>query len=274
MKEYGIKMPEKEYRTHPAISRSELWRMHESPEKFRYYKDFPPEATDALLFGQAFHKLALEPDTFFDEFDYEPSVDKRTKAGREVLAEWEEKLNGRTVVPSKMVLDISCMVTALRNDTFASRLLTGHHERSFFWTDADTGEECKCRTDNIYIGKKDAVIVDLKSTTDASTESFGREIFKYGYDFQAAMYTDGVRAVTGLQPTFVFLAVEKKPPYSINIIQLDEAVINHGYDTFRTLLGMYHDCKETGNWWGYMGNTHQINTVSLPPWLGGCETDE
>lgn len=34
-------MTEREYRAHPAISRSQLWKLRESPEKFRYYEDNP-----------------------------------------------------------------------------------------------------------------------------------------------------------------------------------------------------------------------------------------
>ena len=66
-------MTEKEYRAHPAISRSELWRFHESPQKFKYAKDNPPAPTPALLFGQVFHKLALEPETFSEEFIAAPA---------------------------------------------------------------------------------------------------------------------------------------------------------------------------------------------------------
>ena len=32
-------MTEKEYRQHPAISRSELWHIRESPEKFKWYRE-------------------------------------------------------------------------------------------------------------------------------------------------------------------------------------------------------------------------------------------
>ena len=34
-------MTEKEYRQYPAISRSELWRIRESPEKFKWYREHP-----------------------------------------------------------------------------------------------------------------------------------------------------------------------------------------------------------------------------------------
>ena len=49
-------MTEKEYREHPAVSRSELWRISESPEKFKFYRDNPQEPTPTLIFGQLFHR--------------------------------------------------------------------------------------------------------------------------------------------------------------------------------------------------------------------------
>ena len=77
-------MTEKEYRQHPAISRSELWRIRESPQKFKYFREHPPEPTPALLFGQVFHKMLLEPDTFGEEFVVAPEVNRRTKEGKQI----------------------------------------------------------------------------------------------------------------------------------------------------------------------------------------------
>ena len=50
-------MTEKEYREYPAISRSELFKISESPEKFKYYQEHPEEPTPSLIFGQLFHRL-------------------------------------------------------------------------------------------------------------------------------------------------------------------------------------------------------------------------
>ena len=61
-------MTEREYRQHPAISRSELWKMHESPEKFKWYKEHPIEPTPALLFGQLVHKMLLQPESFHTRY--------------------------------------------------------------------------------------------------------------------------------------------------------------------------------------------------------------
>lgn len=260
-------MTEKEYRGHPAISRSDLWRIAESPEKFKYYRENPEPPTPALLFGQLFHKMALEPDTLLEEFAVAPAVDRRTKDGKAAYAAFLEAAEGKTILPQEDFARARQMCDALEANDFARKLLNGEREKPFIWTDDLTGEECKCRTDCLTEIGEDLVIVDVKSADSAETEAFPRAAIKYGYDFQSAMYCEGVKVQTGREPLFVFIVIEKKPPYAINILQADKLFIRRGYDVFRELLGVYHDCKQTGNWYGYLGRSNQINNLALPAWL-------
>lgn len=259
-------MTEKEYRQHPAISRSELWKLRESPEKFKWAMEHPEPPTPALIFGQVFHKLALEPMDFGTEFAVAPAVDRRTKDGKAAWAEFTAAADGKTVIDQQMFDKASEMVCALYRAPFVKKLLNGQHEVPMFWNDDLTGEPCKCRHDCVSeIGEND-IIVDLKSTADASTDGFMRSAVKYGYDFEAAMYSEGYEKNTGKKPLFVFIAVEKDPPFSVNILQADEAFVSHGYDVFRELIGTYHECKITGNYFGYLGKYNVINNLSLPAW--------
>ena len=82
-------MTEQEYRKHPAISRSELFKITESPEKFKYSRENPEEPTPALVFGQLFHAMALQPETVWEQFAVMPNIDRRTRAGKEAFAEFE-----------------------------------------------------------------------------------------------------------------------------------------------------------------------------------------
>ena len=96
-------MTEREYREHPAVSRSELFKILDSPEKFKYYKENPEPPTPALLFGQLFHAMVLQPKEVWEQFAVMPKVDRRTKDGKEV---WEQFLIDsaeKTVVPMDMV---------------------------------------------------------------------------------------------------------------------------------------------------------------------------
>lgn len=260
-------MTEHEYRQNPAISRSELWRLRESPEKFRWSKDHPDEPTPALIFGQLVHKLVLEPDSFGEAFAVSPVGDRRTKEGK---AAWEQFLvdaRDKTIVSTADYQKAAEMAQAISDHPLAARLLSGKHETPHFWTDQDTGEVCKCRTDAETVIDGQLWIVDYKTTADASTEGFQREANRYGYDFQAAMYSEGVEADTGEHPRFAFVAQEKTPPYAINIFVADNDFVVRGYDIFRELLGLYHECKQTGNWFGYLGPDNTVNILELPAWL-------
>lgn len=264
-------MTEREYRQADGISRSQLWRLTESPEKFKYYEEHPEEPTPALIFGQLVHKMTLEPDTVCDEFVQAPNVDRRTKVGKEEYAAFMADNEGKTIVSADDWAKAEEMVKAQAAAPFVARLLKGEHEKPFFWTDDMTGEGCKVRVDCLTEiddqGNGQLVIVDYKSTLDASVDGFMRQAVKLGYDFQAAMYSEGVERVLGRKPIFVFIAQEKTPPYAINIFQADPVFIQRGADRFRELIGIYHDCKESGNWYGYLGKFGAINNLTLPAWL-------
>lgn len=260
-------MTEKQYRAHPAISRSELWRISESPLKFKYYKDNPPPPTPSLVFGQVLHKIVLQPETFCDDFDIMPAVDRRTKEGREQYLNFCDRLGDRSAITVEDFTLATEMSNAIMNTPLAAKLLKGEKEKVFFWTDDITGEACKCRPDCINQTYSKPIITDIKTTSDASLDAFMKSALNYGYDFQAAMYSEGYKASTGKTPLFVFIAVEKEPPYAVNIFQADEIFLRRGYDLYREYIGIYHDCRITNNWYGYLGKFDIINNLSLPLWL-------
>lgn len=260
-------MTEKEYRAHPAVSRSELWKFRASPQKYWYAKHNPEEPTPALLFGQLFHKVALEPETLADEFAVAPVVDKRTAAGKQEWKEFLECSAGKTVVSTELLAQAAEMAAAMENTPLAVKLLDGAHETPYFWRDELTGEACKCRTDCLNTKYSQPIIVDLKSAADASTEAFTRDAIKHGYDLQAAMYSEGVAANIGQTPLFVFVVVEKTTPYAVNILQADELFLRRGTQLLRETLEEYRYCRTSNNWYGYMGKDSQINNLALPLWL-------
>jgi hypothetical protein len=84
-------------------------------------------------------------------------------------------------------------------------------------------------------------------------------------NYPKTQIVDGIEK--NVQFKFAFIAIEKKPPYAINILQADKLLIRRGYDLFREYLGIYHDCKTTDNWYGYLGKFNQINNLALPAYL-------
>ena len=266
-------MTEKEYRQSEGISRSELWRLNPdnggTPEKFKYYQENPEKPTPALVFGSVVHKLLLEPETMAEEYAVAPAVDKRTKDGRAEYAAFLETLGDRIEISPADLQRAIDMVEKAKATPFVAKLLEGYHEDAYRWTDEATGELCKIRADCVtYIGDV-PVIVDYKTAGDASLEGFTRHALRFGYDFQAGMYSDGIEIVTGKVPRFLFIVQEKDPPYAVNVVEADEAFVLRGKDKFHELLGIYHECKETGNWYGYLGADPVIHSLLLPAWAGG-----
>ena len=262
-------MTEKEYRQSEGISRSELFLLTQSPEKFKWAQEHPEDPTPALVFGQAAHKMVLEPHGWHDEYAVAPTVDRRTKEGKQAWLDFLEEAGDKTVISAEDFGTICEMAGTAWGNHFIKKLLEGPKEKPIFWTDDLTGETCKVRLDCLTeIGGKD-VIVDYKTTADASTEAFMRSAIKYGYDFQAAMYMEGLNAtkLDKKETVFVFIAQEKTPPYAVNILQADEVFLRRGRDIFRQLIGTYHDCKQSGNWWGYLGPYNMVNNLALPAWL-------
>lgn len=81
------------------------------------------------------------------------------------------------------------------------------------------------------------------------------------------MYCEGYKANTGEDAIFIFVAQEKKPPYAINILQADEFMMIEGKNLFHDLMEIYHNCKVTDNWYGYMGENGDVQSLGLPKWL-------
>lgn len=247
-------MSQKAYREAEGISRSELFRIDLSPLHFKYYMD-NPEDSASLAFGRALHKYILEKDDFHNDFIVLPEINRRTKAGKEEYERYQMEAFGsdKELVSRADMSVIMEMYEAVMAHPLARRLLAGEHEKDFFWTDGATGEKCKCRPDCLteYGGKK--YIVDYKSTDSCEDGHFERSCRKYGYKFQAGMYTEGVFQNTFEQYGFAFVAQEKKAPYAVRVYFCTPEFVAQGYDKFRELIGVYHSCKETGNWYGYEG---------------------
>ena len=244
------------YDTAEGIRRSDLWVINKSPFHFKYYMDHKDEkSTKALTFGAAAHKWILEPNTFGLEFAIAPEVNRRTKDGKEEWATFETRCSEKnlSIITADELGTILNMAAVLQENPFAWQLLRGEHEKEYYWTDDLTREKCKCKVDCIteYNGKP--YIVDYKTTDSCEDGHFERSARKYGYQFQAGMYCEGVFQNELEEYGFAFVAQEKTAPYAVRVYLCDPEWIKRGYDKFRELIGIYHECNVSGNWYGYEG---------------------
>jgi exodeoxyribonuclease VIII len=248
------------------ISKSGLDYFAQSPAHYwaRYLDPnrVPDQPTKALLTGSAVHTAILEPHKFQEEFTIMPAFNARTNEGKEQKAIWLAANDGKTVID----IETYDLATRLRdkvhgNKTAAQLLQIGKAEETVFFDDPESGAKCKMRADFLTA---DGIIVDLKTTMDASAEAFGRSAVKYRYHVQSAFYSHGYELDRGYAPeAFVFIAVETTYPYEVAIYHADDNVIALGRDTFMPELHRYAACVRTGKWPGY-GDLIQL--LQLPGW--------
>ena len=262
-------MTEKEYNEAEGVRRSDLWRMEDSAEKFRYFLDHPVEQTTAMAFGSACHKMILEPNDFGSEYAVAPQVDKRTKEGKAAWEAFCAENDGKTVLSTADIETMQEMKEALERCPLAKKLIRGKGdtEAAFFWTDPETKEKCKIKVDRLVKFNRRWYVIDYKTTQTAETFRFNSDIWKLGYYLQAGMYCEGVKIAKKLKklPGFLFVAQEKKPPYSVNVIEVGEEVMNAGLVKYHELLDKMHQCKVLDLWPGYLQGDVP-NDCFVPTW--------
>ena len=264
-------MDNTDYHAHPAVSKSHLNQVARSP--LHYWASFldpnrqPRETTPAMAIGTAVHTHVLELDQWDSRYAIAPeSIDRRTKMGK---AEWEvftTAATGRTVLSRADAELVMRMGHAVYSHPAAAMLLKhlpGKAETTHMWDDAATGLQCKCRPD--WLTDDGSLIIDLKTTEDASPAGFRKSIANWRYHVQAAWYLNGIEQATGTRPDqFIFICVEKKAPFAVAVYAADAEMIQIGNEAAARDLDVLATCKAAGAWPGY---SDQIETINLPSWM-------
>jgi exodeoxyribonuclease VIII len=249
-----------------ALSHSMLSCLAQNPMecKKRYVDDpptLPPKDTAAFAMGHAVHCLALEPERFDERFAVAPKVDRRTTAGKVAWAEYLADCEGKTVLDEQDHADAVACVQALNNHPeFAAimaqprRVEVEHHFDLF-------GHRFKARLDCIVDSMR--LILDIKTTDDASPHRWQWSAVDYGYHRQAFIY-QGANELShaNKEPVresyrFIFAVVEKpKPstrgiPPTVALYELDDATMRMGAEDTHRLVQDYETRRETKNWQQY-----------------------
>lgn len=248
-----------EYRKMRGVSASVLKNMVRSPAHARFKMLNPTEQTPAMLLGVAAHAFTLESGSASKLFCQRPEgMRAGTKAYEAFLAENP----GKTELSFDAYNDAKAISEAVLKHHIAGKLVRGgSREISAFWIDEETGLTCKARPD---ILRDDGMIVDLKTTSDASPRAFSRQIADLGYHIQAAHYLEGVNRCSETEiKDFVIIAVETKAPFEVAVYYLDFGALEKGREERRNLLDLYATCKKNDIWPGY---SQSIQPISLPSW--------
>jgi exodeoxyribonuclease VIII len=259
-------MTNADYHADPALSSSGLKELAKSPAHYLEYRSNPSIPTASMVLGSAFHSALLEEGLHRGDVLLAPGNTRSTK----IYKEFADQHLGKIILLEDEFRRVEGMVSAVDRHSVASALLKdGVAESSIFWTDPETGVQCKCRPDFL---RNDGRIIDVKTTRDASVDAFQRSIMQFKYHWQSAWYLEGVSLARDEKvQDFIHLVVESEAPYGIGIYVLDDGSLDKAMDDIRRLRSKFANCLHTGEWESY---PPQIQNISIPQWAFNTEVVE
>lgn len=241
-----------------SLSQSGAKTLLASPARFAWERDHGRPPKDAYDLGTLVHALVLRSRD--DRIRVIDARDWKTKRAQE--ARDEARAAGMVPVLRSQLLDASRVARAVRRHPLAGAMFRGGRaEVSLYWIDDETGVTCRGRIDYVHPGG----LVDLKTTTygRGDLDVFGRSAASYDYPMQAAVYSDGWEALTGVRLPFVTVVVEVDPPYMITVGQYDDEDLDAGRARWRTALSVYAERESSGVWDDPLTD---IPTIPVPAW--------
>lgn len=272
------------HRDTTRISKSGLDKINRSP--YHYWEAYlnpaaqEREETKAMFTGSFIHCAIFERDEFSKRYiTVPPTAPKRPSVTQlkaknpsddtlKAIAWWSEFNSvhaGKLQLTTEQYNQSQRMGDAVHRHPAAGYIvnLPGQHEHTLQFTEPFTGAPCKMRAD--FLPDPIPFIVDLKTTENASPEGFGRSVGNYRYHVQSAFYVDGHEYATGEKKDgFLFIAVEKEPPYAVAVYDTTKLVMDIGREKYIENCQTYVDCLRSGVWPAY---SDDILPLSMPGWF-------
>ncbi len=266
-------MTRDEYVAINGISQSDLSFMLKSPRHYQWRARLKRES-DAMNFGTALHAAILEPQRFKSQYVVEPEcmpngeeINRRIKAHRDFIALFRretENTGGKVVTPSEFDSIIG-MLTACASNPMVCELLHGGEQECVAqakWNGMLIKGQADHFGEHPQLGR---IVVDVKTTQDASPGAFSRAIHNYHYDLQSGVYSKLFSA-----DAFIFIAIEKQAPYSVGVYRADDSIIGRGQEQAEQLINRIKECEATGEYPSY---TAGLDNIMLPAWVS-AQKDE
>lgn len=195
--------------------------------------------------GSAIHTLFLEGEKKFNsEFFVLPKLDLRYKKEKEKREKLLEKAGDRIILRDEDMETIIGIEKQFDKHKLAKKYCKGIVELSHYGK--FNGIPVRVRPDVIDIDNN--WISDIKTCQDNSPVKFRHEIYSRAYHLQACFYSDCL----GIPPeNFRFIAIETKPPYSVEVYSLNDDQIELGRQAYKKALKDWRYYLITGTAKGY-----------------------
>lgn len=232
------------------------------PARFFYRQDHA-EYKAVWDFGSGAHRMLLGTgpeiaEIPFGDWRKKDAQDERDKA----------RAAGKIPLLTRELATVKAMADAVRAHPYAGSLFNpwdGFPERSLFWDHERTGTPLRARLDWLpAISTGRPVIADYKTADSAEPSKFAKAAADYGYHQQHAWYTDGLAALYGVLPAFLFVVQEKTPPYLVSVVELDPEAVRIGRASNERAIGIYRQCVKNASWPGY--TDEEPAQIMLPAW--------
>lgn len=212
--------------------------------------------SQAFSFGRAVHSLALGAGGGVVEIPQDvlsAGGSIGTKAAREFIA--DAQASGATPLKSDDYRRVTLAAESCRAALTAERLILDPEDSERIAYAEVGGVICRAMFDNAP--KSLPLLIDLKTTDDASPAAVIRAVERYGYDVQAQHYREVWHAITGEWRRFVFVFIEKSAPYQTALYELHDSPGNDAdwmlAAAQKTAMGrrVWGECLASGEWPGY-----------------------
>lgn len=261
------------------ISATQIKEAIKSMAHFKHYNETKSdERKSHFEFGNAFEIALSDYLHGTNEFDdvvvvYDeqnrPENDKGITS--KINQEWKKSilLSEKYVISAtgdESLETIQQMLKSFENNDTAKRLLANTIEQpSFFWKDKN-GVKLKSRPD--YIKRERNAIIDIKTTNDASPQSFAKQVANFNYPIQAEMQMRGLKQHNGKDiVAYYWLVFEKKAPYNVQVYEYQENDWQFVSDKLDMTLTRIALAQQTNNYQGYSENAlnqYGILDLELP----------
>ena len=245
-------MPMEEYHATKALNSSRMRTGADvSFEVAQHDSTMPNEETVEQFNGNIIHHIFETKETD-SKYAIAPDVDRRTKAGKAVYAEFEEQLpvGVRPITQVQHKMAHGCLENALSHSESKMFLEHGMFERSYFCELQNV--EVKARPDidmsHIATSYNFPCLVDIKSRGKGRAK---RDIWNYEY-WSSHMYLQcGLQIMTarklGIEvDNYFYLLVEKVPPYQVNVVPVDAESIHWSIRATQNLIEQWKAWLDNG----------------------------
>lgn len=243
--------PDPAYRHATGESQSHLKMILVSPAHYDAAKRRRFHTSSVMTIGTATHCKALEgDDTFEANYVCKPdNIKYTTKEGRD----WRDSQGRKTILVNdgkdRQWDCVIGMTDALRQlDWFdpTQKDYRKYNEVSIYWQ--DYGIPCKARLDRVVVTDDEVIVLDLKTTDSVSFEKFQTKMVDLGYDFQAAWYTHAAKLIWNKPTRFIFVAVERNEPHTIDIFEVSDSIMQEARFKNESALKILRECRMKDEW--------------------------